>query len=60
MLAERGIRVDHTAIYRWVQRHAPEMEKRLSWFWRHRFDPSWRLDEAYVKVRGKWTYISPD
>lgn len=30
MLAERGISVDHTTIYRWVQCYAPEMEKRLS------------------------------
>src|SRR3546814_3556837 len=54
MLAERGISVDHTTIYRWVQCYAPEMEKRLRWFWRRGFDPSWRLDETYVKVRGKW------
>src|SRR3546814_1907171 len=54
MLSERGIDVDHTTIYRWVQRYAPEMEKRLRWFWRRGFDPSWRLDETYVKVRGKW------
>src|SRR3546814_7351070 len=53
MLAERGISVDHTTIYRWVQCYAPEMEKRLRWFWRRGFDPSWRLDEPYVKVRGK-------
>jgi transposase-like protein len=51
MLSERGIDVDHTTIYRWVQRYAPEMEKRLRWFWRRGFDPSWRLDETYVKVR---------
>ncbi|AOZ40857.1 hypothetical protein ACG94_27545 (plasmid) [Klebsiella pneumoniae] len=57
MLAERGISVDHTTIYRWVQCYAPEMEKRLRWFWRRGFDPSWRLDETYVKVRGKWTYL---
>src|SRR3546814_20686320 len=57
MLYERGIDVDHTTIYRWVQRYAPEMEKRLRWFWRRGFDPSWRLDETYVKVRGKWTYL---
>src|SRR3546814_6767143 len=31
MLAERGISVDHTTIYRWVQCYAPEMEKRLRW-----------------------------
>jgi hypothetical protein len=29
MLAERGVNVDHTKIYRWVQRYAPEMKKRL-------------------------------
>src|SRR5699024_1354814 len=57
MLAERGISVDHTTIYRWVQGYAPEMEKRLRGFWRRGFDPSWRLDETYVKVRGKWTYL---
>ncbi len=53
MLAERGISVDHTTIYRWVQCYAPEMEKRLRWFWRRGFDPSWRPDETYVKVRGQ-------
>ena len=26
MLAERGVNVDHSTIYRWVQRYAPEME----------------------------------
>src|SRR3546814_12418933 len=57
MLAERGISVDHTTIYRWVQCYAPEMEKRLRWFWRRGFDPSWRLDDTYVKVRSKWTYL---
>ena len=31
MLAERGINVNHSTIYCWVQRYAPEMEKRLCW-----------------------------
>src|SRR3546814_1190841 len=53
MLAERGISVDHTTIYRWVQCYAPEMEKRLRWFWRRGFDPSWSLAETSVKGRGK-------
>src|SRR3546814_14518337 len=57
MLAERGISVDHTTIYRWVQCYAPEMEKWLRWFWTRGFDPSWRPDETYVKVRGKWTSL---
>ena len=58
MLAERGINVDHSTIYRWVQRYAPELEKRLRWYWRH---PSslntWHFDETYVKVNGQWTYL---
>src|SRR3546814_21077474 len=53
MLAKRGISVDHTTIYRWVQCYAPEMVKRLRWFWRRGFEPSGRLDETYVKVRSE-------
>lgn len=58
MLAERGVNVDHTTIYRWVQRYAPEMEKRLRWYWRHSTDlRSWCLGETYVRVSGKWFYL---
>ena len=28
MMRERGLQVDHTTMYRWVQRYAPELEKR--------------------------------
>jgi IS6 family transposase len=53
MLAERGVNVDHTTIYRWVQRYAPEMEKRLRWYWRNPTDlHSWHMDETYIKVKG--------
>ena len=38
ILAELGVNVDHTTIYRWVQRYAPEMEKRLRWYWRNPTD----------------------
>ncbi len=38
VLAERGVNVDHSTIYRWVQRYAPEMEKRLRWYWRNPSD----------------------
>ena len=38
MLAERGVNVDHSTIYRWVQRYAAEMEKRLRWYWRNPTD----------------------
>jgi len=56
MMVERGLHVDHTTIYRWVQRYAPELEKRV----RAPLKPtnaSWRVDETYIKVRGQWLYL---
>jgi len=58
MMEERGIDVDHTTIYRWVQCYAPEMERRLRYFWKPTRGFSWRVDETYVKVRGQWKYLS--
>ena len=56
MMSERGLSLAHTTIMRWVQRYVPEFEKR----WR-RFGSavgrSWRVDETYVKIRGKWCYL---
>jgi hypothetical protein len=49
MMAERGVSVDHSTIYRWVQRYAPEIEKQLRWHWRRPRSGSWRVDETYVK-----------
>ena len=57
MMTERDVAVDHSTIYRWVQHYAPEMEKRLRWQWRRPQSRSWRIDETYVKVRGKWAYL---
>ena len=57
MMTERGVAVDHSTIYRWVQRFAPEMEKRLRRQWRRPQSRSWRVDETYIKVRGKWAYL---
>jgi transposase-like protein len=57
MLEERGVRVDHTTIFRWTQRYAPEIERRLRWYWRRPRSTSWRVDETYVRVRGRWAYL---
>ena len=29
LLAERGLRVDHVTVWRWIQRYAPEINRRL-------------------------------
>jgi transposase, IS6 family len=52
MMSERGLAVVHTTIYRWVQAHAPEIDKRRRPHLKPTND-SWRLEETYVKVRGK-------
>ena len=57
MLIERGVKVDHTTFYRWVQHYAPLMEKRLRWYWKPTLDHSWRVDETYIKVKGQWKYL---
>jgi transposase-like protein len=56
MTAERGLAMAHTTIMRWVQRFVPEFEKRWNRFAR-KAGLSWRVDETYVKIRGKWTYL---
>ena len=56
MMAERGLSMAHTTIMRWVQRYAPEFEKR----WRRSAEAvgrSWRVDETYIKIRGEWCYL---
>ena len=56
MMTERGLSVDHTTIFRWVQEYAPEIDKRSRPHLKKSND-SWRVDETYVKVRGKWMYL---
>src|SRR5271169_3336211 len=46
----------HTTLMRWVHNCAPEFERR----WNRLSRPigsSWRVDETYVKIRGKWVYL---
>jgi transposase, IS6 family len=56
IMVERGLCVDRTTIYRWVQRYAPLLEKRC----RAKLKPtnsSWRVDETYIKVKGQWCHL---
>jgi transposase, IS6 family len=53
MMLERGLHVDHTPISRWVQRYAPELDKRSRPHLKACND-SWRVDETYIKVRTTW------
>ncbi|WP_432756499.1 DDE-type integrase/transposase/recombinase [Alloacidobacterium dinghuense] len=56
MPEERGLQVDHTTVWRWVQDYGPELEHRL----RQHLKPtnkSWRADETHVRLKGRWCYL---
>ena len=56
MMPERGLELAHTTIMRWVQRYVPGFEK--SWArYARKAGRSWRVDETYLKVRGRWFYL---
>ena len=58
MLADRGVEVDHVTLHRWVQRFAPELEKRVRRHLRPCRGP-WHVDETYGRVDGRWRYLYP-
>jgi putative transposase len=56
IMAERGVEVDHATLNRWVVKFSPTIAANAQ----ARKRPtaiSWRMDETYIKVRGKWTYL---
>ena len=54
---ERGLTVDHSTIQRWVVRYAPELEMLFRKKHKKPVGGSWRMDETYIKVKGKWVYL---
>jgi len=55
-MAERGLSIDHTTVWRWTQTHAPEVQRRL----RGRVKPkgsTWHMDETFVRIAGRWMYL---
>ena len=54
--AERGLQLNHSTIYRWVQEYAPEINKRTKPYLKTTSD-SWKVDETYVKIKGIWHYL---
>jgi IS6 family transposase len=56
LLAERGIEVDHVTVYRWVQTFTAEFIDAARPA-RHASGDRWFVDETYIKVAGRWTYL---
>ena len=57
MLAERGVEVDHSSVYRWVRKFTPQLEVAFRKGNKRPVSKSWRMDETYIRVKGKWTYL---
>jgi len=56
MMMIRGAKIDHATLQRWVKRFVSLIDKRV----RRRKRPvngSWRMDETYIKLNGKWIYL---
>jgi IS6 family transposase len=56
LLAERGVTVDHVTVYRWVQAFTGEFIDAARPV-RHVPGDRWFVNETYVKVAGRWTYL---
>jgi len=56
MMRERGLSVDHTTVWRWVQKYAPEINRRMRPHLKMS-GTSYRIDETYVKVGTEWKYL---
>jgi transposase-like protein len=56
MMRERGLDVDHTTVFRWVQRYAPEINKRIRPHLKMS-GTSYRVDETYIKVGKSCKYL---
>jgi len=54
--AERGLSLWRSTLCRWVQEYGPELERRVKRLLKKTSD-SWKLDETYIKVKGKWMYL---
>ena len=56
MICERGIRLDHSTIHRWVVHFTPILLKAFN-LRKREVTLKWHLDETYIKVRGEWLYL---
>jgi transposase-like protein len=56
LMAERGLAVDHTTIWRWVQRYGPEVHRRLRGNVKQK-SSTWHMDETFVRIAGHWRYL---
>ncbi len=57
MMLERGTKVDHSTLNRWVIEYAPLLENEFRKNHKRKTSSSWRMDETYIKIKGVWNYL---
>lgn len=55
-MAERGLSVDHTTVWRWSQRYGPEVCRQLQGQLKRK-SSTWHMGETFVRIAGKWMYL---
>ena len=53
LMAERGLEVDHTTVWRWCQKYGPVVYERVRGKVKYK-TTTWHMDETYVRVGGRW------
>ena len=56
LMAERGLSVDHTSVWRWTQAYAPEVQRRLQGQLKRK-GATWHIDETFVRIAGRWMFL---
>lgn len=57
LMAERNVGVDHATVNRWVIKYSPELEEAFRKKFKNKTNASWRMDETYLKIKGKDVYL---
>jgi len=57
IFTERNIHFDHSTLNRWLIKYAPQLAARFrKGSVERRVSSSWRMDETYIKIKGKSVY----
>jgi len=56
IMEERGVKVDHSTLNRWVINYSSSLALTAKKI-KRAGATSWRMDETYIKVKGKWVYL---
>ena len=57
LIKDWNIGLDHATVQRWVSEYAVYLQSKVRKYLTGNFKRSWRLDETYIKVKGKWCYL---